>query len=93
MKSKTRIRFMSFIAWTFVIISFAYVVITRVGLFDTIMEHFNIDTMGRSEVYNYIEKYYRISLGFIGYGFEYTTVILLQVYSALCMTRSTSVIM
>lgn len=82
MKSKTRIRFMTFIAWTFVIISFAYVVITRVGLFDTIMEHFNIDTMGRSEVYNYIEKYYRISLGFIGYGFEYTTVILVQVSQA-----------
>ncbi len=82
MKSKTRIRLMMFFAWTFVILSFAYVVITRVGLFDTITEYFDIDTMGRSEVYRYIEKYYTISLGFIGYGFEYTTVILQQVSQA-----------
>lgn len=82
MKSKTRIRLMKFLAWTFVLLSFAYVVITRVGLFDAITRYFNIDTMGRSEVYSYIEKYYNISLGFVGYGFEYTTVILQQVSKA-----------
>lgn len=82
MKPKTRIRIMKFIAWLFVILSFSYVVITRVGLFDTITQYFNIDTMGRSDVYKYIEKYYTISLGFIGYGFEYTTVILQQVSQA-----------
>ena len=43
------------------------------------MNYFEVDTMGRNEVYGFIEKYYDISLGFLGYGFEYTTVILQQI--------------
>lgn len=82
MRSRTRIRFMKFLAWAFVAVSFAYIVITRTGLFTAITNYLNMDTMGRNEVYDYIKKYYDISIGFIGYGFEYTTVILQQIAKA-----------
>lgn len=82
MTPRHRERFMTFVAWLLVAISFGYVVVTKVGLFDAITRALDIDTMGRSEVYNYIEKYYTISLGFIGYGFEYTTVLLQRIMIA-----------
>lgn len=82
MRPKTRGRFMTFIAWSFVILSFAYVVITKTGMFNTITENLSINTMGRDNVYNYIGKYYDISLGYIGYGFEYTTVLLQRIMIA-----------
>ncbi len=78
MRPKTRRRFMKVIAWGFVIFSFLYVVATRTGFFEAVTNEFGINTMGRNDVYKYIEKYYDISIGFIGYGFEYTTVILQQ---------------
>ncbi|MBQ8301883.1 MAG: hypothetical protein IJX57_07985 [Clostridia bacterium] len=79
MKSRTRIGLMKFMAWSFVLASFAYVVLTRIGWFAIITDYFGLDSMGRNEVYEYIEKYYNIGLGFMGYGFEYTTVILQQI--------------
>lgn len=79
MRSKYRIPLMKTIAWTAVILSFLYVAATRYGWFEMITNYFGIDTMGRNEIYSYIENYYKISIGFIGYGFEYTTVILQQV--------------
>ncbi len=78
-RSKYRISLMKIIAWTFVLFSFAYVTATRFGWFEMITNQLGIDTMGRNEIYKYIENYYNISLGFIGYGFEYTTVILQKV--------------
>ena len=78
MKPKTRKIFMQAIAWGFVIFSFLYIVATRTGIFEAVTNYFEIDTMGRNDIYRYIEKYYNISLGFLGYGFEYTTVILQQ---------------
>lgn len=78
MRSRTRINFMWFMAWTFVLLSFGYVVITHSGTFETITNYLDIDTMGRNEVYGYIQDYYDISIGFMGYGFEYTTVLLQQ---------------
>ncbi len=51
----------------------------KTGAFEYITNYFGIDTMGRNDVYKYIEKYYQISLGFMGYGFEYTTVILQKI--------------
>lgn len=79
MRPKTRKRFMTFCAWTFVILSFLYVVATKTRVFEMVMNYLNIDTMGRNEVYGFIEKYYDINFGFLGYGFEYTTVILEQI--------------
>lgn len=79
MKSQNRIRLMKFLAWTFVVLSFGYVVATYTGLFERITNAMNMDTMGRNEVYDYIRDYYKISIGFIGYGFEYTTVILQRI--------------
>lgn len=78
-KSNTRVTLMKFLAWLIVLLSFTYVVLTRMGWFEMITEYFGIDSMGRNEVYAYIEKYYDINIGFLGYGFEYTTVILQQV--------------
>ena len=69
MKPNRRIGFMKFIGWCAVIISFGYVVVTKTGAFEYITNYFGIDTMGRNDVYKYIEKYYQISLGFMGYGF------------------------
>ena len=79
MSPKTRRRFMMVVAWGFVIFSFVYVVATRTGIFEYVTNTLEIDTMGRNEVYSYIEKYYDISLTFIGYGFEYTTVVLQRI--------------
>ena len=79
MKPNRRIGFMKFIGWCAVIISFGYVIVTKTGAFEYITNYFGIDTMGRNDVYKYIEKYYQISLGFMGYGFEYTTVILQKI--------------
>ncbi len=82
MKSENRITFMKILAVLLVALSFAYIVIVRTGIFETITEYFDLDTMGRNEVYDYIKKYYKISVGFLGYGFEYTTVLLQQIATA-----------
>lgn len=76
MKSKYRIMLMKTIAWLFVLASFAYVLVVRFGVFEYLMNYFEIDSMGRNEIYDYIHDYYNISIGFLGYGFEYTTIIL-----------------
>ncbi len=76
MRSRYRIGLMKFIAWTVVFASFAYILIVRYHIFETILAYFNLDSMGRNEVYDYISDYYTVSVGFMGYGFEYTTVIL-----------------
>lgn len=82
MKSESRITLMKVLAVFLVGLSFAYIVIVRMGIFKMLTEYFNLDTMGRNEVYDYIQKYYKISVGFIGYGFEYTTVLLQQIATA-----------
>ncbi|MCD8179888.1 MAG: hypothetical protein LUF26_00185 [Firmicutes bacterium] len=82
MKPKTRKGFMKFVMWMIVIGSFGYIVITNVGIFEQITDYLGLDTMGRNEVYNYIKQYYSISIGFVGYGFEYTTVLLQKIAAA-----------
>lgn len=79
MGSKRRRSFMMVVAWTSVILAFLYVVSTKVGWFGKITDMLGIDAMGRNEVYEYIKEYYKISIGFLGYGFEYTTTLLLDV--------------
>lgn len=79
MKSSHRIPLMKMLAWIFVIASFAYVLMVRFRVFEMITAYFNLDTMGRNEVYEYIRDYYKISIGFMGYGFEYATVLLQKV--------------
>ncbi len=76
MRTKSRVRLMQLLAWILVAVAFTYVVATRTGIFEEFTTKYGINTMGRTDLYKYIEKYYTISLGFIGYGFEYTTVIL-----------------
>lgn len=54
----------------FCIVGFLNVVIIRSGLFTYLMNLFDIDLMGRQNLYIYIEKFYQISPTFIGHGFE-----------------------
>ncbi len=75
-RGKTRIILINIVCWGAVAFAFAYVVIVRYDIFTKVMELFEIDTMGRNVVYDYIQKYYNISIAFLGYGFEYTTVLL-----------------
>ncbi|MGN0149706.1 MAG: hypothetical protein ACI4C7_05595 [Clostridia bacterium] len=76
MKSRIRIMIMNAICWIAILFGFGYVLFIRYDIFNLVMSFFNIDTMGRNEVYDYIQQYYEISVTFIGYGFEYTTVLL-----------------
>ncbi|MBQ2669355.1 MAG: hypothetical protein IJG06_01085, partial [Clostridia bacterium] len=47
MKPRARKRFMMTLAWVFVILSFLYVVATKTGLIERVMNELNIETMGR----------------------------------------------
>ncbi|MCC8169697.1 MAG: hypothetical protein LIO59_04950 [Oscillospiraceae bacterium] len=76
MKTRTRVMIMNAICWCAVLFGFGYVLFVRYDVFNLVMQFFEVDTMGRNEVYDYIYQYYDISITFIGYGFEYTTVLL-----------------
>lgn len=78
-KGKTRVILINMVCWGAVLFAFAYVVVVRYDIFTKVMELFEIDTMGRDAVYDYIQKYYNISIAFLGYGFEYTTVLLQEI--------------
>ena len=56
--------------WSFVVLSFAYVIFVRSGAFVALMNELDIDLMGRQNLYQYIERYYVISPFFFGHGFE-----------------------
>lgn len=53
------------------VFAFVYLVIIRYDLFMLIMNSLGVDVKGRDVLYGYINKYYRISPSFFGYGFEY----------------------
>lgn len=76
LKSRSRIMIMNALCWLAILFAFGYVLFIRYDIFNTVMTLFDIDTMGRDSIYDYIQQYYEISVTFIGYGFEYTTVLL-----------------
>ncbi|MCD7854243.1 MAG: O-antigen ligase family protein [Clostridiales bacterium] len=51
-----------------VIGAFLYIGVIDSTLFDVIVEIFNINTMGRQEVYEYMKDYYDFSITFLGKG-------------------------
>jgi hypothetical protein len=76
MRSRTRVMVMNAICWVAILFGFGYVLFIRYDVFGMIMDLFGINTMGRNEIYEYIQQYYEVSVTYIGYGFEYTTVLL-----------------
>ena len=52
---------------------FGYIVLTHYDVLTRIAESVGIDTMGRTELYDFIRQYYRIDILFGGRGFEYIT--------------------
>lgn len=75
-KHKTRIIIMNAVCIAAILIGFGYVLFIRYNLFNTVMEMLAIDTMGRDVIYDFIQPYYDISIAFLGYGFEYTSILL-----------------
>lgn len=75
-RNKARVITMNVICWAAMLLSFGYVLFIRYDLFNVIMEQLNINTMGRDQIYDFIQPYYDISIAFLGYGFEYTSVLL-----------------
>ena len=51
--------------------SWAYVVSVKTGLFNDLAAYFDIDTMGRVDINEFIDSYYKISPLFGGYGLGY----------------------
>ena len=54
-----------------ILLAFAYVPFVRYGLFDQVMERFQVDTNTRSQVYAFFNSEYTVSPAFRGYGFDY----------------------
>lgn len=75
-KNKVRIMVMNAICIVAILLGFGYVLFIRYDLFNVVMELFDINTMGRDQIYDFIQPYYNISITFLGYGFEYTSVLL-----------------
>ncbi len=75
-KHKPRIIIMNAICIVAILLGFGYVLFIRYDMFNTVMQLFNIDTMGRDQIYDFIQPYYDISIAYLGYGFEYTSVLL-----------------
>lgn len=59
--------------------AFLYLFIIKENIFMIIMDRFGIDVMGRNILYGYIDKYYKLSPAFIGYGFEYVHMMMLEI--------------
>lgn len=55
------------------ILGFLYVIGVRLEIFQLVTNEMAINTMGRNELYQFIEPYYNISPFFIGRGFEFIT--------------------
>lgn len=56
-----------------VLICYFYVYSVHGTLLDRVVEHFNIDMMGRQEVYDYFRSYYQFSPTYVGKGIGYIT--------------------
>lgn len=55
------------------ILGFLYIIAVRFELFQLITNEMEINTMGRNELYQFMEPYYKISPLFVGRGFEFIT--------------------
>ncbi len=76
LKIKTRARLVVLLSWALALAGFGYVVFIKTNLFTMVCEYFDIDTTGRSKIYNYMNDFYTIDPTFGGYGFEYVVAML-----------------
>ncbi len=60
------------------IAAFVYLISLKTNVFMKIMDQLNVDVMGRNVLYAAIDKYWRISPSYVGYGFEYVHVMMLE---------------
>lgn len=70
---KTKSFIMSICGINMCIIGFLYIIGVRLEIFQLVTNEMAINTMGRNELYQFIEPYYNISPFFIGRGFEFIT--------------------
>ena len=61
---------------------FAYIAVIKYNIFGAVMNRLNLNTMGRVDLYNFINDYYRIGVTYIGKGFEYITLLMQSVKKA-----------
>ena len=76
MPSRNRIRIMYMICILVPIAAFCYILVTKYNIMEIISKSFDIDLMGRDVIYDYVSEYYQVSVAFLSYGFEYTTILL-----------------
>lgn len=57
------------------LLGFIYIIITHADIFNQLMSFFNINTMGRNELAEFIKDYYDIDILYPGRGFEFITVL------------------
>lgn len=70
---KTKSLIMSICGINMCILGFLYIIGVRLEIFQLVTNEMAINTMGRNELYQFIEPYYNISPFFIGRGFEFIT--------------------
>lgn len=76
---RVRYGLMGFALVAAVVGAFVYLVIIKYNVFMLIMNQFGVDVKGRDVLYGYIDKYYKISPGFFGYGFEYVHMMMAEI--------------
>ena len=54
-------------------LSFVYVCLVKEGIFEFLSERLGLDTMGRRELSNFIDRYYWIGPSFFGHGAGFVT--------------------
>lgn len=79
---KAQLKIMRLIAVCGILFACVYLIFIKYGLFVQIMNDLGVDIKGRDVLYGYIDKYYRISPAFWGFGFEYVHIMMLEIAEA-----------
>lgn len=60
----------------------AYIIIGKLNLLETIYNYYNINTMGRTDFMQFIDRYYYLSPSFTGYGLGYINRLMEVLYNS-----------
>jgi len=69
---KTASRLVTFFTFTVVVLLIAYIALIKMDAFE-LLENAGINTSGRVEIYNAVDKFYEFSPGFLGNGIGFLT--------------------
>ena len=72
-KEETLYKLIPIIGTGIILFGFFYITMVRYDVFSLIMNAFGIDTMGRNDLYDFVNQYYKISPFFLGNGYEFIT--------------------